>query len=156
MLIFGLPANHPDIQRILLSTCCHLGHISHGTHSPCLAFKLLSDSWGWHTSLLSGGKHRTGILCGRLACASISPLSSGRRRELLVPQPSSSLFMVPHSSNRPQFFKKFSSAQCYYLPQRVTRCYSVLVTLVLVLEQHAHGSVSTKLSLFPSACNILI
>ena len=146
--LFGLPANHPAIRWILLLTRCHPDHISQDTQPPLNCF--LTTVLG--TCLLTGGKYKTGILCGRLGCASISPLGSGRWRELLMP---CSLFMVPHSSNTLKFFK-FSNAQWCYLLQRVTRCYSVLVTLALVLKQHAHGSVSTKQSLFRSTCNVII
>lgn len=112
-----------QVWWLLLFTCCHLDHVSHATCSPRLAFKLLSDNCAWHTSLLTGDKHKTGILCGRLSWANVSPLGSGRRRALLVPRPSCSLFIVPRSPNTLKFFKNFSSAQCYYLLQRVTRCY---------------------------------
>lgn len=154
--LFGLQANYPDIWWILLLTCCCLDHISHDTHAPRLAFKLLSDNCAWHKSLLTGGKHKTGIYCGRLGCASISPLGSGRWRDLLMPWPSRCLFMVPQPSNMLKLSKKFPSDRCCYLLQRVRRCYSALATLALVPEQHACGSVSTKQSLFPSTCNVLI
>lgn len=103
-----VPANHPDIWWTFLLTCCHLHHVSHDTHSPRLAFKLVSHNCAWHTSLLTGCKHKSGILCGRLGCVSFSPLNSGRWRELLVPWSFWFLLTVPKSPNMLKFPKRVS------------------------------------------------
>lgn len=60
-----------------------------------------------------------------------------------MPWPSCSLFMVPQSSNTLKFSKKFLSAECCYLLQRIQGA-----TQSSVLELHACGSVSTKLIIF--------
>lgn len=136
--------------------CCHLKHISHGTHSPCLAFKLLSDNCAWHMFAGTGWwQTQHCYFAADLVMPVFLALISGRRRQLPMPSPSCSLFTVIQTSGLLKF-SKFPSAYCCYLLQRVLRCYAVLFIFALGLKQLAYGSVSTKLSLLSSTCNVLI
>lgn len=130
-------------------TSCHLNHISHGTHPPCLAFKLLSDNCAQHTFATVWWQTQHCHFVADLVMPVFLALISGRQRQLPMPWPSSSLVTAIQTSGSLQF-SKFPSALCCYLLQRVLRCYSELVILALVLKQLAYGSVSTKLPLFSS------
>lgn len=135
-------------------TCCHLNHISHGTHAPCLAFKLLSDNCAWHLFATGWWQTQYCHFVADLVMPVFLALISGRQRQLPMPCPSCSLFTVTQSSGSLRFLK-FPSALCCCLLQRVLRCYSVLVMFALVQKQLAYSSVSTKPSLFSGTCNVL-
>lgn len=63
-------------------TCCHLNHISLGTHAPCLPFKLLSDNCAWHVFATGWWQTQYCHFVADLVMPVFPALISGRQRQL--------------------------------------------------------------------------